>query len=110
MRLRLLAGAKPTGLFELPVEWTRDDAMHYPRQNPHSPDAVYEAWRAEFDTAYEEGGLFQLTMHPRISGHRSRVVMLERLLTYIRGHRGVWFATHEQVVRYVQNARGTRNR
>ena len=96
---------KATGLLEIPVEWMRDDAMYYQRQNPHSPNAVYETWRAEFDKAYEERGLFQLTMHPRISGHRSRVAMLEQLISYIRGHRGVWFATHEQVARFVKNTR-----
>jgi hypothetical protein len=32
--------------------------------------------------------------------------MLEKLITYIQGHRGVWFATHEQVARYVLANRG----
>ena len=27
--------------------------------------------------------------------------MLERLIAYIKQHEGVWFATHEQVARYV---------
>lgn len=98
----ILVNGKPTGLIEIPVEWLRDDAVYYPRPGPHNPEDVYETWRAEFDKAYEEHGLFQVTMHPRISGHRSRVVMLEKLITYIKGHRGVWFATHEQVARYVQ--------
>jgi len=31
--------------------------------------------------------------------------MLERLITYIHRHRGVWFATHEQVARLVKSAR-----
>ena len=97
----IVVDGKPSGLIEIPVEWMRDDAMYYPRQGPHSPDDVLAVWRAEFDKAYEEHGVFQLTMHPRISGHRSRVVMLDKLLTYIKGHRGVWFATHEQIARYV---------
>ncbi len=101
---------RPTGLLEIPVEWMRDDAMYFQRQNPHSPQAVYETWRAEFDKAYEEGGLFQLTMHPRISGHRSRVVMLEQLLAYMQGRRGVWFATHEQVARAVRGSGGSNSR
>jgi peptidoglycan-N-acetylglucosamine deacetylase len=53
--------------------------------------------------AYEEHGLFQVTMHPRLSGHRARVVALEKLITYIKQHRDVWFATHEQVARYVRH-------
>ena len=105
----VLVDGQPTGLIEIPVEWLRDDAMYYPRQAPHTPDDVYQVWRAEFDKAYEEHGLFQLTMHPRISGHRSRVVMLEKLIEYIRGHRGVWFATHEQVARHVKAAQAATN-
>jgi len=101
----ILVGGQPTGLLEIPVEWMRDDAMYYPRSNPHSPDAVFEVWRAEFDKAYEEHGLFQVTMHPRISGHRSRAAMLEKLITYMRQRPGVWFATHEQVARHVKPAK-----
>ena len=100
----ILVGGQPTGVLEIPVEWMRDDAMYYPRTNPQSPDAVFEVWRAEFDKAHEEHGLFQVTMHPRISGHRSRVVMLEKFITYMRQRPGVWFATHEQVARYVKSA------
>ena len=98
----ILVKGERTGLLEIPVEWMRDDAMYYPRQNPHSPDEVFEVWRAEFDKAYEEHGLFQVTMHPRISGHRSRVVMLEKFINYIKQRPGVWFATHEQVARHVK--------
>lgn len=35
---------------------------------------------AEFDGACQEGGLFLLTMHPRIIGHRSRLPLQERLI------------------------------
>jgi peptidoglycan-N-acetylglucosamine deacetylase len=101
----ILMDGKPTGLLEIPVEWMRDDAMYYPRQNPQSPDAVFATWRDEFDKAHEEHGLFQVTMHPRISGHRTRVVMLEKLIAHMRQRGGVWFATHEQVARYVRTGR-----
>lgn len=94
----------PSGLVEIPVEWIRDDAPHFRRDGALSPDDVYTIWRAEFDKAYEERGLFQLTMHPRITGHRSRILMLDKLLTYIKGHKDVWFATHEQVARHVRKA------
>ena len=51
----------------------------------------------EFDKAYEEGTMFLLTMHPQITGHRSRIVVLEKLIAYMKSKPGVWFATHEQV-------------
>jgi peptidoglycan/xylan/chitin deacetylase (PgdA/CDA1 family) len=50
----------------------------------------------------EEGGMLLLTLHPHIIGHRSRIVMLERLIQYMRSRPGVWFATHEQVARHAK--------
>jgi peptidoglycan-N-acetylglucosamine deacetylase len=41
-------------------------------------------------------------MHPHLTGHRSRTAMLERLVAYMKGKPGVWFATHEQIARYVK--------
>jgi hypothetical protein len=76
---------------------------------PHTPpSAVLEIWTSEFDVAYQEGGMFLLTMHPQIVGHRSRMAMLEKLVQYMRSRPGVWFATHEQVARHVKaNAAST---
>ena len=66
-----------------------------------SPDDVYEIWKAEFDEAYEEGTTFILTMHPQVIGHRHRIRMLRRLIDYFQSRPGVWFATHEEIARYV---------
>jgi peptidoglycan/xylan/chitin deacetylase (PgdA/CDA1 family) len=100
----VLMDSKPIGVLEIPVEWVRDDAVYYSRQQrvPLNPSDVLETWKMEFDKAYEEHGLFEVTMHPRISGHRTRMIMLERLITYVKGHQGIWFATHEQVARYIR--------
>ena len=43
-----------------------------------------------------------LTTHPHVSGHRSRVAQLEKLIVYMKSKPGVWFATHEQIARYVK--------
>jgi len=67
-----------------------------------TPDEVFSIWKAEFDGAYEERGLFILTMHPHVIGHRARIAMLDRLVTYMKSRPGVWFATHEQIARHVQ--------
>jgi hypothetical protein len=37
--------------------------------------------------AYDESGLFLLTMHPHLMGHRLRAAMLERLIAYMKGGR-----------------------
>jgi peptidoglycan/xylan/chitin deacetylase (PgdA/CDA1 family) len=106
----LLEDGRPTGVVELPVEWIRDDYPYFNMDRfsalrPHTPPgAVLEIWRAEFDGALAEGGLFLLTLHPHVIGHRSRMAMLEELIRHFRSHRGVWFATHAQVAAYVREA------
>lgn len=108
----LLEEGQPTGVVELPVEWIKDDYPYFGMDRlsgirPHTaPSLVGEVWRREFDGAYAERGLFLLTMHPHIVGHRSRMSILEELVQYINGHSGVWFATHEQVAQYVKETVG----
>lgn len=104
----ILIEGMPTGVVELPVEWLLDDYPYfgfsrYSSVRPHiKPMDVYDIWAAEFDKAYEEGTLFVLTMHPKIIGHRSRITMLEKLIQYMKKHEKVWFATHEDIARYVK--------
>jgi peptidoglycan-N-acetylglucosamine deacetylase len=103
----LLENGEPTGIVELPVEWVRDDAVYFNMNRatglrPYTPPpAVLDIFRREFDRAYAENGLFLLTMHPHIIGYRSRISVLEELIRHMKGHKGVWFATHADVARYV---------
>ena len=104
----LLENGEPTGVVELPVEWIRDDAVYFNMNRfsglrPHtSPEAVFDIFRREFEAAYREGGLFQLTMHPHVIGYRSRLWILEELIALMRSLPGVWFATHADVVRHAK--------
>jgi peptidoglycan/xylan/chitin deacetylase (PgdA/CDA1 family) len=104
----VLADGRRTGVVELPVEWIRDDAPYfmmdrYASLRPYMPPrGALDIWRDEFDAAYAERGLFQLTLHPHIIGHRSRMAILRALLEHIRAHSGVWFATHAQVADVVR--------
>jgi peptidoglycan/xylan/chitin deacetylase (PgdA/CDA1 family) len=108
----LLANGEPTGIVELPPEWIRDDAVYFNMVRfsglrPYTPpSSVLEIFKAEFDGAYAEGGVFLLTMHPHVTGHRSRISLLERLIEYMKGHEGVWFGTHEQVARWCKEQSG----
>ncbi len=109
----LTDGGESTGIVELPPEWIRDDAVYYnmvrfSALRPYTPPSgVEEIFRAEFDGAWEEGGLFLLTMHPHITGHRSRLPVLERLIHYAKSRGGCWFATHAQVAQWCKdNAAG----
>jgi peptidoglycan/xylan/chitin deacetylase (PgdA/CDA1 family) len=108
----LVEDGKPTGMVELPVEWIKDDAVYFNMNRfsalrPYTPPtSVLEIFKREFDGAYREEGLFLLTMHPHIIGHRSRISLLEELVEYMRGHPGVWFATHAEVAKYVKAEAG----
>jgi peptidoglycan/xylan/chitin deacetylase (PgdA/CDA1 family) len=104
----LLLDGEPCGVVELPVEWIRDDAVYFNMNRtgtarPYTPPSeVLDIFRREFDAAYRERGLFQLTLHPHISGHRSRIWILEELIRHARAHPGVWFATHADIVAYAK--------
>lgn len=104
----LLLDGTPSGVIELPVEWVRDDAVYFmmnrfQAQRPYTPPAdVFEIFRREFDAAYEEGAVFQLTCHPHIIGYRSRIWILEELIRHAKAKKGVWFGTHEDVVRWAK--------
>ena len=99
---------KDTGVVELPVEWIRDDAVYFNMNRfaalrPYTPPAgVFDIFKREFDAAYREGGVFQLTMHPHVIGYRSRIWILQELISYIKGHPQVWFATHADIARYAR--------
>lgn len=104
----LLLNGEPTGVTELPVEWIRDDAAYLvmdrwgglrPQIAPHD---ILQIFIREFDAAYEERGIFQLTMHPDIIGHRSRIWILKELIGHIRQHKDIWFATHADIARYAK--------
>ncbi len=96
---------EPTGIIELPPEWIRDDFVyfnmtrHSPLRPYTPPSAVEEIFTAEFDGAWDEGGLFLLTMHPHVIGHRSRLGLLDRLVGHAKA-RGAWFGTHAHIARW----------
>ena len=104
----LLLDGEPTGVIELPVEWVRDDAVYFMMHRfqslrPYTPPAeVLDIFRRELDAAYDEGGIFQLTMHPHVIGYRSRIWILDEIIRHARGKAGTWFATHAQVVDWVK--------
>jgi peptidoglycan-N-acetylglucosamine deacetylase len=102
----LVANGKPTGLIELPIEWILDDFPYYSGNASGSlpaPESVYQIYKDEFDGAYEERTMMVLTTHPHVSGHRSRVAQLEKLIVYMKSKPGVWFATLEQIAGFVKS-------
>jgi hypothetical protein len=41
-----------------------------------------------------------------VIGHRYRIAMLGKLITYMKSKPGVWFATHEEIAFYVKEQAG----
>jgi peptidoglycan/xylan/chitin deacetylase (PgdA/CDA1 family) len=103
----VLSQGKPTGIVELAIDWTLTETP-YLGQNGHmpSPELLYQLYKEEFDGAYEEGTMFILTLHPYLSGHRAPMQHLNQFVGYMKSKPGVWFATAEQIARYVKDPRG----
>ncbi|WP_373946318.1 polysaccharide deacetylase [Paracoccus marcusii] len=111
----ILQDGQPTGMVELPVEWIRDDAVYFMMnrfgaQRPYTPPAdVLDIFLREFEGAYAEGGLFLLTMHPHVTGYRSRIFILDQLLERIVAKDDCWIATHAQIAAYCAEQAGLSN-
>jgi peptidoglycan-N-acetylglucosamine deacetylase len=104
----LLLQGEPTGIVELPVEWVRDDAVYFMMNRfqalrPYTaPSDVFDIFRREFDAAYAEGGIFQLTCHPHIIGYRSRIWILDELLRHVKSTGSVWCASHAEIAAWAK--------
>jgi peptidoglycan-N-acetylglucosamine deacetylase len=105
---------KASGLVELPNNAYRNDQRFLTsgRTGPGllpSPELIFETFQDDFDVAYREGTLFVLTLHPHVVGMRSRIIYLDRLVEYIKSKPGIWFATGEEIARYVKQQAGLSN-
>jgi peptidoglycan/xylan/chitin deacetylase (PgdA/CDA1 family) len=99
----VVSRGQPTGLVELSIDWTLTETPYLGQQgHMPSPELLYQLYRDEFDGAYKEGTTFILTLHPYLSGHRAPMKHLEEFVAYMKSKPGVWFATCEQVARFVK--------
>ena len=60
-----------------------------------------DAWFEELEGLVAVGGLFDLTMHPFISGRPARVAALEGLIRRAQSIDGLWVAAGEEIARWV---------
>ena len=103
---RLAAGGAT--LIELPVHWSLDDwnrwnyVPGYASSPILRPSYVEAAWAEELDAIVEVGGLFNLTMHPFVSGRPSRSAAIERLLERARQIDGLWIAAGDEIATWVE--------
>ncbi|WP_226781247.1 polysaccharide deacetylase family protein [Oceaniglobus trochenteri] len=108
----IVANGTPTGIVELPVEWIRDDAVYFMMnrfgaQRPYTaPSDVLDIFLRELEGARAEGGLFLLTMHPHVTGYRSRIFILEEILKRATEAGDCWIATHAEIAQYCAEQAG----
>jgi peptidoglycan/xylan/chitin deacetylase (PgdA/CDA1 family) len=95
------------GLVIVPSYYEMDDFhlfADYPGTNYHarmmSPQAGYEIWTNAFDGYYRFGLCYTTMFHPQIIGKPGNIMLLDRLLTYIKKFPDIWFATAEEVARH----------
>ncbi|HID5191193.1 TPA: polysaccharide deacetylase family protein [Klebsiella variicola] len=104
--MKPLQRGKETDLVEIPANWYLDDLppMMFIKKSPNShgfvnPRHLEEMWRDQFDWVYRENeyAVFTMTIHPDVSGRPQVLLMLERLIQYIRSHDGVRFVTFDEI-------------
>jgi peptidoglycan/xylan/chitin deacetylase (PgdA/CDA1 family) len=96
-------------IVELPVHWSLDDWEQYAYlPDPQigsvieSPVKVEEMWRAELDGMRHYRSLFNLCMHPFLSGRPGRMLALRRFIEYALGCGDVTFARCRDVAASVR--------
>lgn len=99
----LFSNGQDTGIVELAIDWTLTETPYLGRGGSMpSPELLFKLYRDEFDGAYQERTMFILTLHPHVTGHRAPMHQLDQLIAYIKSKPGVWFATGEQIARYIK--------
>ena len=87
----------------VPYTLSMNDISSFPLEG-YNPFAYEQALKDEFDQLYEEGTgrrrLMLIGMHDRINGHPNRIRVLDRFLTYAKGHDDVWFARKDEIARW----------
>ena len=87
----------------VPYTLSMNDISSFPLEG-YNPFAYEQALKDEFDQLYEEGTgrrrLMLIGMHDRINGHPNRIRVLDRFLTYAKGHDDVWFARKDEIANW----------
>ncbi len=95
-------------LIELPVHWSLDDwnrwnyVPGYASSPILRPSVVEADWAEELEAIVDVGGLFNVTMHPFISGRPSRAAAIERLIERARSIDGLWLAAADEIAAWVE--------
>ncbi|MEW2103454.1 polysaccharide deacetylase [Streptomyces cellulosae] len=95
---------KASKVLEIPVNWYLDDfpPLGYVtggQTGMQDSDTIYKRWKDIFDYAYDRvpNPVYATCVHPQIIGQPHHMMWYERLVEYIAGKEGVWFATCAEI-------------
>lgn len=95
-------------LVELPTHWALDDWPQFTINSDlgyamqvNSPDRAMDVFMAEFEAAWEYGGLWIAVWHPFVMGRLARCARMEKMIQYMLDKGGVWFATLDEIASHV---------
>lgn len=95
-------------MIELPSDHALDDWPQYVNMRDfnhmlpiQSPEMAMKVFRAEFDAAWEGGGLWSSVWHPFVSGRPARAAAMVELIDHMRGRGDVWFATMADIAAHI---------
>ncbi len=107
-RLKKPGSMKEDGLVEVPSYYDMDDfhlfadypgiAAYHARMQ--GPQTGYDMWTMAFDGFYKFGLCYMTMFHPQIIGKPGYIMLLDRVLNYIKKFPRVWFATAEEIAKY----------
>lgn len=99
---------------ELASHYAMDDWAHYMVSRDldymmpiKAPSHAMDVYREEFDTAWEHGGMWISVWHPMLTGRPARCAALFRLMEYMQGKGGVWFARLEEIAEHARSLAGS---
>lgn len=104
--MKPLVRGTETDLIEIPANWYLDDLppMMFIKKSPNShgfvnPRDIEQMWQDQFDWVYAkmDYAVFPITIHPDVSGRPQVLLMLDRLIKYIKSHDGVKFVTMNEI-------------
>ena len=95
---------------ELPTHYGVDDFPHYMASRDFNyimpikaTTQAMEGFRAEFDAAWEYGGMFVPIWHPFLSGRLARAHAISQFIEYMLNKGKVWFAPMEEIAAHVRS-------
>jgi peptidoglycan/xylan/chitin deacetylase (PgdA/CDA1 family) len=98
-------------VIELPTDWALDDWPQFTVNSDlgyamqvNSPERGMDVFMAEFEAAWQYGGLWVSVWHPFVMGRLARCARMETMIQHMIDKGDVWFATLGEIADHVNKA------